>query len=79
MQQLNCRCQVVHVCGGDDHKWIRPESSPIPAWSYRFAGLRLHSEQPLVGWLDLVHLRIPPQPLVLLSMTPMLLIALAPP
>ena len=28
-------------------------------WTYRFAGLRLHPEVPLVAFLGLVHLRIP--------------------
>jgi hypothetical protein len=40
-------------------EWIRPESLSTPAWIYRFAGLRLHAEVPLVALLGLVHLRIP--------------------
>ena len=39
-------------------EWIRPESLSTPIWSYRFAGLRLHPEIPLVALLGLVHLWI---------------------
>ena len=30
----------------------------MPRWTYRFAGLRLHSLAPLIAFLGVVHLRI---------------------
>ncbi len=38
-------------------------------WTYRFAGLRLHPEKPLVAFLGLVHLRIA-LPLLVLVLVP---------
>ena len=39
-------------------EWMRPLSLSMPD-TYRYAGLRLHPEVPLVAFLGLVHLRIP--------------------
>ena len=39
-------------------EWIKPESLSTPVWTYRFAGLRIHSKRPLVALLGLVHLWI---------------------
>jgi hypothetical protein len=39
-------------------EWIRPLSLPTPKYTYRFAGLWLHTEVPQVAFLGLVHLRI---------------------
>ena len=46
-------------------EWMRPLSLSTPMWTYRYAGLRLHPEVPLVAFLGLVHFRIPVIGLVL--------------
>ena len=40
-------------------EWIRPESLSTPICTYRFAGLRLHSEIPLIESISLMYLWIP--------------------